>query len=394
MMTSSQMSVEGRDRGLKRSVGWGAVVTVFLATVVISAGWTLLRPRANSHSLTVPSGKARLSVAERERLSVDPQELNVGTVWAEPQFRHAFHVMNPSTETVTVERMTADCDCTSVTPASFQLAPGTSQEITVTIDLTRSQGKGVEPTEKSLDSTITFVFSDQEIQNAKLRGTVAYPFAAPGTLVFKEAIPFGEASSPKRFTVWKDRRISKLDVSISEAEGDLIEVAGLETPTSVTFDLSPTTNRPLGRFVFDVQVAATADDGKRIGAMPIRVSGRIGSDIIWSPQELLLVTLDSQSPAHEDVVLWSESGQSFEILPDVEAPDFVNAVIAAPDESAGEAIRTIHVSCAANPAARMAGMILLSVRTSDSRKLRIPIPVDVQPVAIKNDDAPEITAVP
>jgi hypothetical protein len=113
----------------------------------------------------------------------------------------------------------------------------------------------------------------------------------------------------------------------------------------------------------------------------------------WSPRELLIIPLDPQETPREDVVLWSRTGEPFEILPEVDAPEFVTVSIVEPEEGVDGTIRAVRVSTVGIPAARRAGTILLRVRTADASELVIPIPVDVQPIAVEADDSPEVTAI-
>jgi len=373
---------------LKYGLIFGAA---FLVSAVVVGSLTLLQrgpvSLAAAREIDPHSG-----ASGSQRLAVDSRELDLGAVWAEPAHQHSFRVVNASDKAVVVDRITVSCDCTSVAPASFTLEPGAGQEVTATIDLARASGDAADRTQKPVDSTITFVFDDGRMQSFTLRGTASYPFAAPSSLVFDEAIPVGGVAIPKRFTIWKDHRIAQLNVTVSPADGELTEVASLATATSSTFDLVPAMNRPLGRFEFTVEVEAVAEeDGKRHGPMPVRISGRIGADVKWSPDDVLLIAADSQATAEEDVVLWSESGEPFEILPEIEAPGFVKVSVKEPAAGFQETTRIVHLASTQTPTARLAGTVLLRVKTKGGREFRVPIPVGLQPLIIEDPHFSEST---
>lgn len=155
----------------------------------------------------------------------------------------------------------------------------------------------------------------------------------------------------------------------------------MSTRQSRTFYLRPNTHRTVGRFAFDVSVSASADDGQEFGPLPIRVTGQMESDVAWSPQDVLLLWTTPSVAPREDVLFWSRSGQPFQVVDVIGAPDFLHVDVRAPRLDANATTQTVSLSGAQAATNRSFGTVLLRVRTGDNSDLEIPIPVSVQSVA-------------
>ena len=78
-------------------------------------------------------------------LVIDPHSLDLGEVWEGKAFTHPIRVENRGPEVVRVEG--ASCGCTGLTaePNQFELAPGASRDVPVTIDLGGLAQTGPQP---------------------------------------------------------------------------------------------------------------------------------------------------------------------------------------------------------------------------------------------------------
>lgn len=170
---------------------------MFLSIALLSAGLTLLRQSPTGTT----SDTKRTAPDAGKVLHVEPAELDVGMVWAEPGFHHRFRLQNSSRAPVVVERVAADCDCTHVSPASFSLGPGAAQTIDIDIDLARLANGGDSRTRKVLDTTLGFVLSDGRIENFQVHGTATFAFSAPSTILIGAPLVFGEPADAERFTI-------------------------------------------------------------------------------------------------------------------------------------------------------------------------------------------------
>ena len=302
----------------------------------------------------------------------------MGEAWGLPELRHVFTIANASREPVRVHRVSSGCDCTSLVPGSFELAPAATQEIAVTIDVGRAPGESVSRTRREFAMPVTFILDDGRVQTIELRGSSAAAFVMDAAIRIDRPLEYGEPAASHRFTIWKDPRIVRLEVSVDPADAEVRELAALGTATSASFDLRPNTQRPLGRFQFDLRVSATAEDGSEFGPLPISVDGQMQSDLAWSPESPLLIWTDAGSPPVEEVAFSSRSGAfSIEVTGAMEgvAAEFDQA-----DSQRDPAARRLRLSGVSMPQSRTYGMVLLSASCGDHHGMPLAIPVAVQPL--------------
>lgn len=83
------------------------------------------------------SGQRQAAAPTLSPLHFDPQSLSFGEVWEDREFRHSIRVENRGPETIQVEGACASCtgNALAIEPDRFELAPGSSQIIRVTLDL-------------------------------------------------------------------------------------------------------------------------------------------------------------------------------------------------------------------------------------------------------------------
>ena len=68
-------------------------------------------------------------------LLVARSELNFGSQWQSRRFPWSFEIANASEETLRIDRVVASCACTKVSPGQFELEPGGTQLVSLTINL-------------------------------------------------------------------------------------------------------------------------------------------------------------------------------------------------------------------------------------------------------------------
>ena len=332
-----------------------------------------------SPSTTVVEGTA----SPLAYLRIDPTKLNVGSVWSDQVLRHSMVVTNATSRPITVKRISADCSCTQVTPGTFALAPGASQDVDATIDLARTHGPSLGRTRMQLDPSFEFIFDDGHSQSVKLSGEIMSPFAAPSAIRIKREIADGEAPVAERFTMWKDSMTKELNVTVDPSEATLVEIPGAATADAVTFELTPHPTRSPGKFSFDIQIRATSSDGRVFGPHPVRVSGRVTADIAWSPENVTLVQIDSEIAPREDVVFWLRSGEPLSTLEVIAVPEFVHATAALAEDSKNDLSGLLTLTMTSGTVTRNAGTVLVRVRDRSRHEWKISIPVTAQPLLIQ-----------
>lgn len=321
-------------------------------------------------------------------LRVDPNALSVGTVWSDQILRQSMVVTNATSRPITVKRISADCSCTQVTPGTFELAPGASQDVDATIDLARTHGPALGRTRMRLSPSFEFMFKGGGSQSVKLSGEIASPFAAPSAIRIQREIADGEAPVAERFTVWKDSMTKELDVTVDPSEATLVEIPGAATADAVTFELTPHPARSPGKFAFDIQIRATSSDGRVFGPHPVRVSGRVTADITWSPEDVTLVQIDSGIAPREDVVFWLRSDEPLSTLEVIAVPEFVHATASLAEDSKNDPSGLLTLTMTKETATRTAGTVLVRVRDRSRHEWKISIPVIVQPLLIQPHGEP------
>ena len=113
------------------------LLALLVPTAVVAGAWTggLYRSPARSGPRSEPS----------PILVIDPQSLDLGDVWEDRAFQRSVKVENRGSETVRVEGASCASTGLKVEPAQFDLAPGTSREVQVTLDLSNPPGTGPGP---------------------------------------------------------------------------------------------------------------------------------------------------------------------------------------------------------------------------------------------------------
>jgi hypothetical protein len=76
-----------------------------------------------------------------QALVISPGKDSFGEVWETTEFTHTFPVENRSSEPVEVVHVSGSCNCMKIEPQAFTVAPGATQNITVTIDFTKKPSK-------------------------------------------------------------------------------------------------------------------------------------------------------------------------------------------------------------------------------------------------------------
>lgn len=74
----------------------------------------------------------------QETLTVLPADLNLGEVWQQPELKFSIPVRNRTRQAMRVADISTTCNCTQITPKSFEVPAGESVTLSGVIDLMRS----------------------------------------------------------------------------------------------------------------------------------------------------------------------------------------------------------------------------------------------------------------
>ncbi len=325
-------------------------------------------------------------------LAVEPGSLDIGTIWAVPEFSHGIVVRNVSSETLTVLRSATSCECTAVSPASFVLPPRGTQSLQLAIDLTRSKGQALTPTRHRLESEVSFIFPEGSTQSFQLSGAVAVPIAVTSPrVVFSAPVTLSGGGAERkmgaceRFTVWKDPQIDEILVRADESEVTIRELTRLATANSRTYELELQIGRRLGPFDIQVTLFAVTPDRWEFGPFPIHATGTVEADVAWSPDRVILLFTPLDDVLEEEIVVWTRTGAALDSVNVAGAPPFVTATMRATNASshgiAASSARTVVIRAQRPSVNRSDGLLLLSSKSDqDTQGWELPIPVTVQQV--------------
>ncbi len=115
----------------------------------------------------------------RPPLVIPAESLDLGEQFAQTGFQWSVPITNTSHEVVFVTKLRSSCSCTQVEPASFRLAPGQTQLVALTIDLTPPAGKasGLEPSEFEVRLQPTIQGYPLPVANWLVFGTIKSAFS-------------------------------------------------------------------------------------------------------------------------------------------------------------------------------------------------------------------------
>lgn len=250
-------------------------------------------------------------------LSIDPRELELGTVWESSQHVHALTIRNTRDRPLKVIQLRASCTCSSVNPDSFEVPANGEVTVQLTLDLMLKKPDGLDPGKSwtfavTLSPDIERVSSELRDPVWTLTGTVRPALNVDTTRVHfgtksEDALPV-EATFPvtaeiplKEFTV-------ALDILSPgwEAEVQATSISGgyevrVRTPERM----------PIGTADCLIRLTAVSQSGETLPSKTIRVTGVISNDVTASPPSIVLGAREVGSECEEVIFLESLTGKPF-----------------------------------------------------------------------------------
>jgi hypothetical protein len=275
-------------------------------------------------------------------LVVNSAELDFGTVWEQPAFRHTFAVTNPTDRSVRVADIQTGCGCTTIEPRSFTVAPGGRQELTAALNLAgRAGNRSVGAFRVELlpliahqppGSRTVWVLKGDVRQN---------PIELPEPVIdFGDEVVVGapvpsrtvEVSVPDGSSLTELRAVVSGDVGTAR-----VAPAG---PGRWRVDIAPTDGLPRGPFAFAVRVEASAAGAGPFPAKEVRVTGTVRDDVAAWPATVNFGALEIGETGREYVVLASHVGRPFRVTRVEEA---AGTTARPAEEQVGDGSRTFVV---------------------------------------------------
>lgn len=307
---------------------------------------------------------ARRTTPVEPGLVVDPADLDFGTAWEQPAFRHTLTVTNPTGRPVRVADVQTGCGCTTVEPKSFTVPSGGRQELTANLNLTGRAGSGrVGSFGVELRPLIAHQPPGSRTTWA-LKGDVRRNPIEPSepSVDFGDEVIVGESAPTREIEVaLAERGFDGLRAEVTGDAGSArVEPAG-EGRWRV--EVAPVETLPPGRFEFLVRLTATRQQGGPLPSKDIRVTGIARHDIAPWPDTVNFGPLAIGEAGQEYVVLASHAGRPFEVT-HIEAPEGVLIKPAA--EQLGDGSRTFVVEQRAAKTGHQTGRAAFYVAPSGS----------------------------
>lgn len=266
------------------------------------------------HGLPLSDGAAAFS-ADGPALHVDPEALNFGEAWAQPDFEWTLPVTNTSSADVHVLGIEQSCRCTSVEPKSFVLRPGQTQRLRVTLDLTEgapsANGASARPFSVYLTAAVAGRPSSEErwYLQGKVRSWIT---ATPGTIYLGEVSVSSPEMSPSRLVALKPHTaVSRLT---AHCRSDLAELRVAQDVDAACYSLEVVPKLlPLGPVDFRIRLAAETASGERLPDAYLPVRGAVVPDVYCVPERLFLGALPLGEAAARTLSLRSRAGLPFSI---------------------------------------------------------------------------------
>lgn len=219
-------------------------------------------------------------------LSINPRELEFGSVWVRNAYEHSISVKNNSDEPIQIAGFITSCGCTKVEPNNLVIPARGSRTVKATLDfrfLLGARPNGPAPFTVRLSPKV----KDSAFAQPSwfLRGTVFVPLSCkmkridfPSPLSTEGPLPSRELFltanyALSRVNAYCDRDLADVSVLSSREGGYVLTV-------------TPKRTLPIGPFDFDVWIAVTLSDRRALPRFSIPVSGRVRDDVHFVPDEL------------------------------------------------------------------------------------------------------------
>lgn len=223
-------------------------------------------------------------------LEAAAEDLDFGEAWEDPEFVRTVTLTNRTDREVRVTGLTGGCECTSVEPQAFALAPGASQQIRVKIDLTHRYPHqfGIDRRELAVSVYPRFADRGAAAGGWTLRGVVKSRVSVDGReLAFADLCGQGE-SVTRAMKATAHVPLANLEATCPADKATVSVVPSAKRPGGYDVRVTPNPDLPLGPFRFDVALTATLPDGAKHRCVAFAVAGEMRSPVRVIPDPVLL----------------------------------------------------------------------------------------------------------
>jgi hypothetical protein len=295
-------------------MGGVLVATVLLfvgmaAGISVIASWTSLpasTPLVNAASLTIPKSR-----------------LNLGRVWSQPDYRWSLPLENRGERPIVIHKFIADCTCTAVRPASLVIAPHSTENIELALNLTPGDNKRL-TRQWAFSVKITAVVSEPKEPGTSrtpnptwlVKGQVENIFRMPKSTVHLGRNTWNRGHRLEPATIRVESFEPLMDLSL-KCDPPIARTA--VRPVSSKRNLyeiivSPTELMRAGAHEIKLGLLATTRDGQKLPQSQIRALCHVANDVVVSTPTLVFGNLEVGSPGIGTIDLRSQRQIPFEVI--------------------------------------------------------------------------------
>lgn len=260
-----------------------------------------------------PSSPSHDPVGEDlEPLQIDPNALDLGEVWAQPDFRRTLPIRNRSNQTIRVTKLAASCGCTNVFPSTFSIEPAKTQHVALTIDLSRVVRAGQPTSEFALILTPVIDAHPGIHKPWTLRARV---LSAARTVPDPVDVgDFVEGSPPPAHY----RPISLFEASDELLAGDVpswvrLHLSRHSNPTHWVAKISLEATSHVGTLSSIVPITVRSSIGESKGAIPLEIVGRCVPELYSEPPSIAFGILRPGDVAGASFTVGSRTNRALRI---------------------------------------------------------------------------------
>jgi len=305
---SQQTDVPSRFAEARRTLACLAL----LASVGFMASWFIARRRS--------------SVESNAGITIVEDALDFGEAWVQESFEWTLPFHNSTDQGIEVVDVRVSCNCVEIEPTSFPLPPKQTVPVHLSLNLMPSGNEiGSQPLR---DFSVRIVPVTKNTMPGQLgwelRGSVRSPvYVSASVIDFAENLVLGQTFKPQSVTVKCHAPMQELkaDCDSDLASAELIRVVtpnsrsspGSSAPGEYEVRVTPSQTLPEGRFDFRIQLMGKTAEGESFPAIPVRVVGRVVSDVRGLPESLRFGTVAAGDVVEGAVELFSLSGDVFAV---------------------------------------------------------------------------------
>jgi hypothetical protein len=250
---------------------------------------------------------------QQDVLFVSPERLDFGEAWEQKRFQWKFPIENRSQEPVHIRNFGKSCSCAEINPNSAVIPAGETQEVVLTLDLSRQRTNKASETGYSFAAEIEPIVegrSPRQIKGWNVRGWVKHSLRLE-----RQNIDFGQRSEcagafPTQ-SVWVTALTPLREIEV-RCHSAFLSAKIVNRATASQFELQIGQNGqvPIGQFESEIVLIPKAIEGSKLPESRVAVRGTLLSDVEAIPPAILFGARRQGEDCEETVTLQSLTGQT------------------------------------------------------------------------------------